>query len=140
MNRKVGNIGLSASSESIYQTKRNRNSIRHRPHRSSRRNKENGSKRGSFKKSNASLGENSKKTGSNCTNIGTVGGGGGGANTSQQSANDKILKASQQANSQMIVDENVRSNSKARMVSFNEMPIIVKVTTTDTAPHSPFVE
>lgn len=52
-------VGLSASSESIYQAKSNRsrgNSTRHRPHRaSSRRNKENGSgncrRKNSLKKS-----------------------------------------------------------------------------------------
>lgn len=58
----VGNIGLSASSESIYQCKHSRSAtIRHRPHRVSlRRNKENGSgshrRKNSFKKSTATDG------------------------------------------------------------------------------------
>lgn len=78
----VGNIGLSASSESIYQTKhgRSRGSLRHRPHRtSSRRNKENGSgsfrRKNSFKKTNVlAITENVKKL--NCTvqNSGSSGG------------------------------------------------------------------
>lgn len=86
----MGNIGLSASSESIYQTKhgRSRGSLRHRPHRtSSRRNKENGSgsfrRKNSFKKTNVlAITENVKKL--NCTvqnsGGGNGGGGGGGGN------------------------------------------------------------
>lgn len=109
----MGNIGLSASSESIYQTKhgRSRGSLRHRPHRtSSRRNKENGSgsfrRKNSFKKTNVlAITENVKKL--NCTvqnsggNGGGVGGGvgvgvsGGSGNGSNNTLNgDKLFKLS----------------------------------------------
>lgn len=56
----VGNIGLSASAESVHQAKRpsrRNNATRHHPHRSSsRRNKENGSSRsGSFRNNGKTL-------------------------------------------------------------------------------------
>lgn len=113
----MGNIGLSASSESIYQTKhgRSRGSLRHRPHRtSSRRNKENGSgsfrRKNSFKKTNVlAITENVKKL--NCTvqNSGSNGDGGGsvsgigggdGGNGSNSTLNgDKLFKLSFQNSS-----------------------------------------
>lgn len=93
------NVGLSASSESIYQTKQNRsrgNSIRHRPHRvSSRRNKENGSgsfrKKNSLKKSNA-FNDNVKSLTSTIKN----------SSNNSNNNGDKILKVSFQSKSQLI--------------------------------------
>lgn len=125
---KVGNIGLSASSESIYQAKYSRSrgsSIRHRPHRtSSRRNKENGSgsfrRKNSFKKSSVLvITENVKKL--NCT-VNSSSGGGGGSNTALNG--DKILKVNFQNSSPMM--ENAQN--KSHTVTFGETPIVVKVT------------
>lgn len=134
----VGNIGLSASSESIYQTKRNRNSTRHRLHRSSRRNKENGSgsisKKGSFKKSNVSVHSDTNNKKNSKSGINSIAGSDI-SGTASSTTNDKVLKTSQQSNSQT-TDENMRGlhGSKSRIVSFNEMPIVAKVVTTDTLP------
>lgn len=125
MDWEAGNIGLSASSESIYQTKYNRsrgNSIRHRPHRtSSRRNKENGSggfrRKNSFKKPSVLIiNENVNKL--NCTVNNNI---------SESNSNlnvDKVLKVNFQ-NSSPIMDS---SQNKSQIVSFGEMPALVKVT------------
>lgn len=121
----VGNIGLSASSESIYQAKYSRSrgsSIRHRSHRtSSRRNKENGSgsfrRKSSFKKSSVLvITENVKKL--NCT-----------VNASSMGSNStlnggKVLKVNFH-NSGPMMDN---AQNKTHTVTFSEMPIVVKVT------------
>lgn len=111
----VGNVSLSASSESIYQIKYNRNrgnSIRHRSHRvSSRRNKENGS--GSFRRKNSL-----KKANTSNDNAKTLSSSNNGAN------GDKILKVNFQNNSPLIDS----AQNKSHVVSFGEMPTVVKVT------------
>lgn len=112
----VGNIGLSASSESIYQTKHSRSrgsSIRHRQHRvSSRRNKENGSgsvrRKNSSKKSNTLLVVDNVKS-LNCNNS---------SSSNNGSNDDKILKVS--------FPRNESTQSKSHVVSFGDMPIVVK--------------
>lgn len=100
-------VALSASSESIYQTKSSRsrgNSIRHRPHRvSSRRNKENGSssrRKPSLKKTNTLAINDSVKNLGNTANSG--------------SNDDKILKVNFENNSP-IMD---RTQNKTHVVSF----------------------
>lgn len=142
----MGNIGLSASSESIYQTKhgRSRGSLRHRPHRtSSRRNKENGSgsfrRKNSFKKTNVlAITENVKKL--NCTvqNSGSSGGGGsgiGGGNGSNSTLNgDNLFKLSFQkssSNNSSMIDASstatttaVAQNNKSHTVTFGEIPTV----------------
>lgn len=136
----MGNIGLSASSESIYQTKhgRGRGSLRHRPHRtSSRRNKENGSgsfrRKNSFKKSNVlAITENVKKL--NCT---VQNSGGSGSNSTLNG--DKLFKLSFQnssSNNSLMIDVSTTAaaavaaaaQNKSHTVTFGEMPIVVKVT------------
>lgn len=142
----VGNIGLSASSESIYQTKhgRGRGSLRHRPHRtSSRRNKENGSgsfrRKNSFKKSNVlAVTENVKKL--NCTvqNSGSSGGsigvgagvGGsviGGNNGSNSTLNgEKLFKLSFQnsdSNDSSMIDASV---TDAATVAAEEAAVVAQ--------------
>lgn len=111
----VGNVSLSASSESIYQIKYNRNrgnSIRHRPHRvSSRRNKENGS--GSFRRKNSLKKANA--TNDNAKNLSSSNNGANG---------DKILKVNFQ-NKSALIDS---TQNKSHVVSFGEMPTVVKVT------------
>lgn len=115
----VGNIGLSASSESIYQTKFTRsrgNSTRHHPHRvSSRRNKENGSS-GSFRKSNSSSIKKQSQNGNDKN-----------ANSNGNSSSN-ILKS----NHNKSIEDGVRIHgSKSRIVSFGETPIVVKVHTSN---------
>lgn len=116
----VGNISLSASSESIYQSKffRSRgNSTRHHPHRmSSRRNKENGSSSGSFRKSRASSRkQKSSKDNPNCN------------------SKENILKT----NHSNPMDRNLRDET--HIVSFSETPIVVKVTNDLNESYLPFV-
>lgn len=135
MDRKAGSIGLSASSESIYQTKYSRsrgNSIRHRPHRtSSRRNKENGSsgfrRKNSFKKPNVLIiNENVKKL--NCTVNNNI---------SESNSNlnvDKVLKV----NFQNCSPES--SQNKSHLVSFGEMPALLKVTSASKGHHTILLE
>lgn len=147
----VGNIGLSASSESIYQTKhgRSRGSLRHRPHRtSSRRNKENGSgsfrRKNSFKKTNVlAITENVKKL--NCTvqNSGGNGDGGGGngiasgGNGSNSTLNgDKLFKLSfpnSSSNNSSMIDATSAAatvtpvavaQNKSHTVTFGEMATV----------------
>lgn len=117
----VGNISLSASSESIYQSKffRSRvNSTRHHPHRmSSRRNKENGSSSSSFRKSRtSSRKQKPSKDNPNCN-----------------SKEENILKT----NHSNPMDRNLRDETHT--VSFSETPIVVKVTNDLNESYSPFV-
>lgn len=154
----VGNIGLSASSESIYQTKhgRGRGSFRHRPHRtSSRRNKENGSgsfrRKNSFKKSNVlAITENVKKL--HCTvqnsggssggsgagsSSGAIGGCGSGSNNTLNG--DKLFKISFQTtstnNSSSMIDASTAAamlaQNKSHTVTFGEMPTVKAPTKND---------
>lgn len=155
----MGNIGLSASSESIYQTKhgRSRGSLRHRPHRtSSRRNKENGSgsfrRKNSFKKTNVlAITENVKKL--NCTvqnSSGNGGGGGGdggivigsGGNGSNSTLNgDKLFKLSfpnSSSNNSSMIDASASTavtpavaQNKSHTVTFGEMPTVTTATKSD---------
>lgn len=115
----VGNIGLSASSESIYQSRHSRSrgsSIRHRPHRvSSRRNKENGSgsfrRKNSFKKSNALI----------CTI-----GGNNSSNSNNGTNDDKILKVSFQNS----------SPKGSSQIKSNAVSLVVKMISASKAHHS----
>lgn len=115
----IAGVGLSASSESIYQTKSNRsrgNSIRHRSHRiSSRRNKENGS--GSCRRKNSF-----RKSGTNNESVKNL------SNTIKISSgiscpnDDQILKVSFENNSPSSINESC-------MVSLGET-LTVKVSPT----------
>ncbi|XP_031640026.1 unconventional myosin-IXa isoform X2 [Contarinia nasturtii] len=101
-------VGLSASSESIYQTKSSRsrgNSIRHRPHRvSSRRNKENGS--GSRRnRIQLAINDSVKNLGNTPKNT---------SGNSSGTNDDKILKVNFENNSP-IMD---RTQNKTHVVSF----------------------
>lgn len=130
----VGNIGLSASSESIYQTKYTRsrgNSTRHHPHRiSSRRNKENGSSSGLLRNGKSS--NNVKKQKSPNENLSKSHG-------SDNNGSNNTLKV----NHNHPVDDTEliqSSNNKSRIVSFGDTPIIVKVSSKTNVLHIPFAE
>lgn len=125
----VGNIGLSASSESIYQTKYTRSrgsSTRHHPHRvSTRRNKENGSS-GFFKNGKTSNSTKKLKIGNE--------------NLSICSNSDNITTLMVNHTHPGEANEHVQSNTKSRIVSFGETPIIVKMSNKSSVYHIPFGE
>lgn len=130
----VGNIGLSASSESIYQKKYTRsrgNSTRHHPHRiSSRRNKENGSSSGIFRNGKSS--NNVKKSKIGNENLSK-------SNSSDTNGSNTTLKVN---HNHPVEDSDLiqSSNNKSRIVSFGEAPIIVRVSSKTNVLHIPFGE
>lgn len=123
----VGNIGLSASSESIYQTKYTRsrgNSTRHHPHRiSSRRNKENGSSSGIFRNGKSSNNVKILKSGIE--------------NLSKTDSNTLKVNLNHPVEDSDLIES---SSNKSRMVSFGETPIIVKMSSKTSVLHIPFSE
>lgn len=129
----VGNIGLSASSESIYQTKYTRsrgNSTRHHPHRmSSRRNKENGSSSGIIRNGKSS--NNSKKQKIGNENL---------SKTKNSDNNGSKTSLKVNLNHPVEDSELILSSNKPRIVSFGEKPIIVKVDSRTSVLHIPFGE
>lgn len=121
----AGNVGLSASSESIYANKFSRSrgsSVRHR-RASSRRNKENGSgsfrQKNSLKKTNAPQpNEHCQTSIENCTDD-------CGTNISKND-NNIILKANHQ-NTTTIIDDSRSLGARLRAVTFGEKTPIVKI-------------